>query len=236
MPRVCKCERDKYATEQALAKQKEKQIRLDSIMKNSLMDTPAKVKTFSNWDSEKGNQNMYDLGLRYTDKFTEMKKEGVGLMIYGPPGNGKTYLTCCIANKLLEQFISVVCVSINSLLDRIKETYNKGGKEAEADILRCLGRADLLIIDDLGTEKVSEWSVSTIYNIIDSRYRSKLPLIITTNLAIDPKNTNGIIANIYGRRAEDRLFEMCTPIENKQSSIRLREAAKKTEIIKALLE
>ena len=73
-----------------------------------------------------------------------------------------------------------------------------------------------------------------IYNIIDSRYRSNLPLIITSNLNIKPKESYGILAERYDRRTEDRILELCTPILNSQKSIRIDEAKKKTKILKKM--
>lgn len=236
LPRLCKCGREEYYAKIQQEENKEKQIRLESLIKNSLMDSTFSEKTFENWDFNKGSKSMFNVGIKYATKFKDIKAQGIGLLIHGEPGNGKTYLSCCIANKLLQEFVPVICVSINSLLDRIKETYNRYGNEAEADILRGLGKADLLIIDDLGTENNTDWSRSTIYNIIDSRYRSKLPLIITTNLQIDTTKTGGILAEMYGRRTEDRIFEMCTPIKNSSKSLRLQEAKRKTELLKNLFD
>jgi len=236
VPRMCKCEQDAYHTEKELQKNKEQQTRLENLVKNSLMDVTFTEKTFEKWDFSKCSSKMYNIGIRYADKFLQIKTEGIGLLIYGDPGNGKTYLSCCIANRLLQNYTPTICVSINALLDRIKETYNKWGSEAEADILRGLGRAELLIVDDLGTENLTDWSRTTIYNIIDSRYRSKLPLIITTNLQIDTSKTGGILDDRYGMRTEDRILEMCTPIKNSGKSIRMEEAKRKTAVLKSLFE
>jgi len=70
--------------------------------------------------------------------------------------------------------VPVVCISINGLLKRIRETYNTWGKGGEFEILKSLGSADLLVIDDLGTEQNTEWSISKIYTIMDSRYRTEI--------------------------------------------------------------
>ncbi len=234
LPRMCKCERDAYYAKELTEENKQKQMRLEKLIKNSLMDSTFHERTFENWDFSKGSKQMYNLGTKYAERFNELKNEGIGLLIHGEPGNGKTFLSCCIANRLLKSYTPVICVSINSLLGRIKETYSKWGGEGEDEILRGLGKADLLIIDDLGTENSTDWSRTTIYNIIDSRYRSKLPLIITTNLQIDTARTGGVLAELYGRRMEDRILEMCTPVKNSGKSVRLEEAKKKTEILKSL--
>jgi DNA replication protein DnaC len=234
--RICKCEKAQNEIEDQANKNRESQIRLENLFKNSLMDSAFYEKTFENWDSAKGSERLYKIGTKYVEKFKELKSSALGLLIHGEPGNGKTYLSCCIANRLLKNYTPVICVSINGLLSRIKETYSKWGDEAEADVINGLGKADLLIIDDLGTEKITEWSGPMIYNIIDSRYRSKLPLIVTTNIQIDTSKTNGILADKYGRRTEDRIFEMCTPIQNSGKSIRLEEAKRKTGLLNSLFK
>lgn len=228
---ICKCQkeaREKKKTEQA---NKEKQERLDKLLRNSLMDNAFRNKTFENWDFNKGSKQMYDLGLRYAKYFKSCKDKRLGLLIHGTPGNGKTYLAFCIANELLNNFIPVMPVSINSILGRIKETYNKYGNEAEEDIIRVFKNAEFLIIDDLGTEVHTDWSVSMVYNIIDERYRQGLPLAITTNIEL--KNNN--IAKIYGERTEDRILEMCTPIEYKADSIRAKIAKSNTKTLRDIL-
>ncbi|MHC1683718.1 MAG: ATP-binding protein [Clostridiaceae bacterium] len=235
---LCKCGVAERNEKKSIDEAKEKQLRLETLMRNSLMDKKFKDSNFANWDFDKGSKQMYSLGKRFVENFSECKKEGLGLIIYGQPGNGKTYLSSCIANELLSKSIPVICVSVNGLLSRIQETYNRWGKEAESDVIRGLCNADLLIIDDLGAEKKSannDWSVSMIYNIIDSRYRSRLPLIITSNLNINPKESNGVLAEKYHNRTEDRILEMCTPIHNTAKSIRVEEAKKKTELLKKIL-
>ena len=158
-----------------------------------------------------------------------MKEKSIGLLLYGAPGNGKTFVSAAIANKLLASMVPVICVSINSLLARIKETFNSWGKEAEDTIINSLANADLLIIDDLGTEQATDWSKTMIYNIIDSRYRNGLPLIISTNVELDK------LEKKYEKRTYDRLLEMCTPIKNEGLSIRRKKAVEKTDILKNIL-
>ncbi|HEY8804629.1 MAG TPA: DnaA/Hda family protein, partial [Clostridium sp.] len=152
----CECEKKVLEEKTKIDEAKEKQLRIEKLLTNSLIDKKFRNSTFENWDYNKGTKQMHELGTRYAKNFKRCREEGLGLLIYGEPGNGKTYLSSAIANKLLENFVPVICVSINGLLSRIQETYNKWGKEAESDIIRGLCDADLLIIDDLGTEKRTE--------------------------------------------------------------------------------
>lgn len=235
---MCECAAMEIEKKREQQEASEKQLRVERLMKNSLMDKKFRESTFKNWDFTKGSKQMHGLGLRYAENFNKCKGEGLGLLIYGEPGNGKTYLSSAIANELLKKFVPVICVSINGLLSRIQETYSKWGKEAEADVIRGLCNADLLIIDDLGSERKignTDWTKTMIYNIIDSRYRSNLPLIITSNLKINPKQTNGILTELYDKRTEDRILEMCTPVLNTSKSIRVEEAKKKTKKLQEIL-
>ena len=229
VPVNCKCKREKIQLQEQEEKAREKQDKLRQLFKNSLMDKKFENETFEKWDFNKGKKSMYNVGVRYCDKFQEAKKEGLGFLFYGTPGNGKTYLSNSIANRLLSQMHSVICVSINALLERIRETYSKWGQEGEWEILKALSLADLLIIDDLGTEQDTEWSRSRIYNIIDNRYRNGLPLIVSTNKSIDQ------LKNMYHERTIDRLLEMATPILNDSKSIRAEQAKKNTELLKEIL-
>ncbi|HAK44010.1 MAG TPA: DNA replication protein [Clostridium sp.] len=230
VPLACSCRRAKLEEERIKFENEDKQRRLDIVFKNSLMDKKFKDVTFENWDHTQANEKIYKICSKYSYKFSELKKNNVGLILYGDPGNGKSYASACIANSLLNKGIPVVCVGINALLDRIKETYNKWGSEGEQTVLRSLANAELLILDDLGTEQDTPWSKTQIYNIIDSRSRNELPTIITINL-----NLNDIEIR-YGKRTYDRLLEMCTPVYNDWKSIREEKGKEKTKILKEILD
>lgn len=169
------------------------------------------------------------LALNMQKTLKRIKEEGLGLLITGSVGNGKSYLSFAIANSLLKKGVPVVCISINGLLERIRETYNSWGREGEYEILKSIEAADLLVIDDLGTEQGTEWSLSKIYTILDSRYRKKLPTIVTSNYSL------GQLKERYGERIVDRLIEMCINIENKNPSIRKIKAEENKEKLRGML-
>jgi DNA replication protein DnaC len=226
---ICSCKKKELEEIEKRKEEEEKRQRLKIIMKNSLMEKSFFNKTFENWDFNKGDKKLYNLGIKYTENFKQIKEEGLGLLVTGGVGNGKSYLSFAIANGLLKKGVPVVCISINGLLERIRETYKTWGKEGEYEIIKSLGSADLLVIDDLGTEQNTEWSISKIYTIIDSRYRNKMPTIVTTNYSVE------ILKDRYGERTVDRLMEMCTTIENNSTSIRRIKAVENTESLRRIL-
>ncbi|NME95327.1 ATP-binding protein [Clostridium cochlearium] len=237
VPRMCKCKRIVAKEQERKSQAMEKQIRLQQIFNNSLMTKEFKECSFEKWDHSLGNKKMYELGIKYTEHFKEMNGKNLGLLIYGTPGNGKTFLSGCIANALIKEFIPVVCVSAIGILDRIKDSFGKYGDEGVQSILNCLDNAEVVIIDDLGTENNTSWSRATMYQIIDARYRKRKPLIVTTNLTMQQlkKRYDQNCEDGEGRTYDRLVNEMCTPIENLAPSIRVKKGKEKTQILKELL-
>lgn len=229
VPIVCSCKRNELEKKAREKENSERQDRLNQIFKNSLMDEKFHKATFETWDHSIGSEKIYSICIKYAENFKKAKIENIGLLIYGEPGNGKSHAVSCIANYLLNKGVPTICVSIDGILKRIKETYSNYGKEGEDTILKTFACADLLIIDDLGTEQTSDWSISKIYNIIDSRYRNELPTIITTNINILD------LKELYHQRTYDRLLEMCTPVLNDGESIRREKGKEKTKLLKEIL-
>lgn len=229
VPIVCSCKKKELKEKEQQEVRNAKQDKLKQLFSNSLMDKKFRNETFEKWDKGKGDLNLFNIAQRYCKNFSEVKKNGLGFIIYGPPGNGKTYTANCIANNLLNKEYTVICVSVNALLERIKKTYSTWGKEGEDTVLNGLTNADLLVLDDLGTEQESNWTTSKIYNIIDSRYRNGLPLIITTNYTMEH------LKEKYGYRTADRILEMCTPLQNKGKSIRQEKAREKNRLMNKII-
>ena len=120
----------------------------------------------------------------YAENFTP----GSGnLFLTGNPGLGKTFLSACIASAVAEKGFSVVYDTAGHITSRFDEArFNRHGEqeEAESDVRRCL-RCDLLILDDLGTEPSTTFSVSAIYDLLNTRLRESRSMIISSNLSPD---------------------------------------------------
>ncbi|MGL5151413.1 MAG: ATP-binding protein [Clostridium sp.] len=221
--KICSCTVKIKAEKERIEREKERQIYLNRIVKNSLMDSRYKDATFQNWNYLRGNSKLFNVIQSYAEQYKRIKEDNIGLIIYGNPGCGKTYGVCCIANYLLAKGVPTICISINGILDRIKSTYDPYGREEEESIIRSFSSADFLIIDDLGTELKNEWTSSRVYRIIDGRYRNNLPTIITTNLTLKD------IRNRYDERVYDRIREMCTSVICDGKSIREEISKEKSE-------
>ncbi len=162
------------------------------------------------WRFEKDdhqNERISGIAHRYVEHFEEMKEKGKGLLLFGTVGTGKTFLSACIANALIDQGHPCLMTNFSRLCNTISGMF-----EGKQDYIDSLNRFDLLVIDDLASERDTEYMGEIVQSIIDSRYRSGKPLIITTNLTADElKNP----AEVRKQRIYSRLFEMCVPVEVK---------------------
>ena len=213
---LCKCESEKRETEKAEAEKKE---RLEQTKHYRLMGFPESNMqqwTFENADDK--NPKLINVMKNYVDKFDIFREQGKGLLLFGGVGCGKTYAAACVANALIDQGIPVLMTNFARIANTVQGLFN--GKQEYYD---SLNRFPLLILDDLAAERKTEYMSEIVYNIIDARYRAKLPLIITTNLTSDEiKNPN----DIAYARTFSRLLEMCFPFKA-EGTDRRREKCKK---------
>lgn len=168
-------------------------------------------------NDDRSNEKLSEAARRYTEHFAEFSKKSQGLLLYGGCGSGKTFLAACIANRLIDNGYSVIMTNFATLVNRLQATF-----EGKHDMIEKLRSCSLLIIDDLGIERRTEYMQETVFNIIDSRYRSGKPMIITTNLTAEQLKAT---QDIGQQRIYDRILERCIPIKVDRPS-RRREALK----------
>lgn len=165
---------------------------------------------------------------KYVDQWDKMKAMSTGLLLWGGTGTGKTFFAGCVANALIDTGVPVLMTNFARILNSLTNMFS----EDRNGFIDSLNKYELLIIDDLGMERQSEFALEQVYNVIDSRYRSKRPLIVTTNLTLDElKNP----ADISRKRIYDRVLERCVPLKINNRNIRTMNAAMNFSAAKELL-
>ena len=202
--------------------------RLERLKASSLMDAKLKAARLDGYQVDGDNQKIYNLAGNYVKRFDEMYEKRQGLLFWGTVGTGKSYTAACIANELLDRMIPVVMTSFVKILQNIQ-----GNPDKEERIMAGLNVAKLLIIDDLGAERSTDYALEMVYNIIDSRYLSGKPLILTTNMTLKDMQES---EDIRYRRIYDRIFEMCFPVRFAGRSWREKAASKRFDAMKNLME
>jgi len=225
---LCKCRSEARDAEEEEKRKKEKMGIVHMLKTKSLMDDQAKAATFVNFQKIKQNAKNLQLCLRYAEHFDAMVEKNQGLLFYGDVGTGKTFAAACIANYLLDSSVPVVMTSFVKLL-----TSMQGFKEDEDKLISHLNRAQLLIIDDLGAERGTDFALEKVYNVVDSRYRARLPIILTTNLTLKEMRET---TDIRYSRIYDRIFEVCYPMQFAGKAWRKAEAARRFDEMKTFLE
>lgn len=203
--------------------------RIKKLRISSLMDDKFRDSTFSAFQQTKHNARNLQLCRRYAENFDEMMAKNQGLLFYGNVGTGKTFSAACIANYLLDRKVPTVMTSFIKII----ESASLSSREDTINFTDRLNRAKLLIIDDLGAERGTDYALERVYDIIDSRYRARLPMILTTNVPISEmmECTDRRYSRIY-----DRIFEVCYPMEFKGTSWRKAEASRRFDDMQKFLE
>ena len=223
-PRECDCQRAEREEREAAEKRRSHLETVERLKRRGFTD-PA----MQNWTFENDNGKCPQMGKAhsYVEQWEQMKAGNYGLILWGKVGAGKSYLAGCIANALMEQEVSVCMTNFAAILNDLAASF-----EGRNEYISRLCSFPLLILDDFGMERGTEYSLEQVYNVIDSRYRSGKPLIVTTNLTLEelqnPEDTAH--ARIY-----DRLIEMCSPVCITGENFRKATAKAKMERLKTLL-
>lgn len=222
---ACDCSVAQNAREAEEKRKRDRMQYLDSMRRTGFPDAEMREWTFAK--SDHANQKIENVARKYAANFDVMRKQGTGLLLCGQVGTGKSFLAAAIANELIDQGTPCLMTNFSRIISRISEKF--GGDQKYLD---NLNRFDLLIIDDLGAERDSEFTWEKVMDVIDARYRAGLPLIITTNLSMRQLSDQ---SDIRRQRIYSRLREMCVFLEVQGTDRRGKKMQDKMATAKSLL-
>lgn len=199
----CHCDREAreraFAEEQARQREEELRQRIDAS------GLPARYQrsAFEAFEAVRGTEKALALCRDYAGDFSRSVEDG--LLLRGPKGSGKTHLAAAMALSLLHRGFRVAFWNVPLALDEIRSSFGaRGDKEERASqIMERARKADLLILDDLATEKPSDWVVERLYLVVEMRYQDLKPLVVTTNASMKE------LEDALSPKTVSRLVEIC---------------------------
>lgn len=220
----CRCMSNAAELREREEKQEKHRKKCEELREKAFADSQLRSWDFAHDDRK--NPKLSDAMKRYAEQFTQFSEWGTGLLLYGTPGTGKSFFAACIANEVINQGKPVLMTNFARILNELQTIVQR------QEYIDKICRHPLLVLDDLGVERNSTYALEQVYNIIDTRYRSGKPLIVTSNLTLSE------IANCESmdrQRIYDRILEMCHPVQINGESRRKLSARKRHPEIKAIL-
>lgn len=219
---VANREKEKELKRQQLEQEKQRKLeekqreKIKELFGNSGMSKRALNCSFENYQPTFQNAEAVKICTEYIKDFDIISRSSRnGLFICGECGVGKSHIAFATANALIQRGNSVIAMTMIDLLLKVKSSFNAAVEGmTEEQILKIYTDCNLLIIDDLGKEKPTDWVLQMIYAIIDRRYNALKPIIVTTNFTASELIKRFGDTSI-GNAIVDRLFEICqyVPIE-----------------------
>ncbi|WP_332729968.1 ATP-binding protein [Gordonibacter sp.] len=223
---LCDCERAALEAEEEKRQARQRAAKVAGLRKAGLQDELLAGCTFANDD---GTNPQMPKARAYIEAWELMYAQGFGMLVYGPVGTGKSFFAGCIANELVNRGVSVLVTNIPRVLNDLADTRLSG----RGAYLSKLDSFDLLVIDDLGVERTSDYGFEQVFSVIDGRYRTGRPLIVTTNIPL--KAMKDEAAPIEKRRIYDRILERCAPVCMNGKNYRKQKAAANLATMQRLL-
>ncbi len=214
-PVMCKCSAKRREREEAEHREYERMSYMTMLRSEAFRDMPA-----AGWRFEAAAVTTPQLekARGYAQNWDEFKKAGIGLLLFGNVGTGKSYAAGCIANALIDKEVSVLMVGVSDVVNRMQGNF---GADRDS-YMTSLMRPELLILDDLGAERNTSFGKERVFDVINRRRLTGKPMIITTNI---PIVTMQKAVSLDERRIYDRILEVCVPIMFDGDSFRKSTAA-----------
>lgn len=224
VPCICKCRKEEMETQKQRMEEQERQNRIRRLKANGIQE-----KHLFDWNFGVANDSeIIRRAKSYVDRWQKARARNLGLLFWGEVGTGKSFAAACIANALLEKGTPVLMTNFSKILNQMGAMYS----DERYQYIASFSSFPLLIIDDLGIERNTEYALEQVYAVIDERYKSGLPLIITTNLTISELRNPPDVAHA---RIYSRVLEMCSPVYVGGNDLRTAVGKDKQSIVKEVL-
>ena len=225
VPCICQCEKERLEKEKKRQEAEELQRRIQRLKANGIQE-----KHLLDWRFDVA-ENTRDIqrARKYVENWQKVKAENLGLLLWGSVGTGKSFIAACIANALLEQGVPVLMTNFSKILNQMGGMYS----DDRYQYIAPFSHYPLLIIDDLGIERNTEYALEQVYAVIDERYKAGLPVIITTNLTMEELRQPEDVAHA---RIYSRVLEMCTPVQITGEDRRQKIGSRKQSVVKEVLD
>ena len=223
---LCRCQAEERERLDRIHRAREGRDRIQRMRSVGLPDRQMRHCTF---DHDLGISQGMDHARRYVEHWEEMEAQGMGLLIYGGVGTGKSFMSACIANALLDRGISVLMTNFSRLLNGLPAGYS----EEKNERLDQLNRCRLLILDDFGAERGTEYALEQIHSFVDARVQSGRPMIVTTNLSLKEMQAPDCQAKA---RIYSRVLQRCMPLLVDGRDLRGVEARENLRKVKGILK
>ncbi len=214
MPVMCECMKEAERKKKEDEAYKEKMQKLNRLRSASLLGERYKDATFANTDTSVSGDfvKAYERCKKYCEIAEEVLKNGYGMYLYGNSGTGKTHLTACICNELINQYRQCLFTNFLEISKLIRSTWGRSNTDAET-VIKRICEIDYLFLDDLGTEILQKngednWLQEQVFDIINKRYNNKKPTIFSSNYSLNELvEKRGMMP-----KTVDRIMEMSTAI------------------------
>lgn len=226
VPIMCPCEIAKREAEAAREAMEAEQRRIDGMRKIGITSPDYREMVLAADDGS--DPKMRAIVDRYIEKRDLMRRENIGLLLHGSAGGGKTFWASALANAMIDHGNSAMITTVPRLVTAMSQDF-----EAEKSrILEQVERVQFLVLDDVGIERQTGYMAEKMFEIIDARYRSRRPLIVTTNLTLEEISNP---QQMEYKRVFDRIVEMCQPIHVSGEGLRKAIAREKSNKAREIL-
>lgn len=201
VPVLCPCGVEQQKAYEKQKEEEKRRRRIENNKQEAFLRSNYKLFTFSSADDRHSKE--LQQAKNYVEHYEELEKKGRGIIYFGSVGTGKTFLSCCIANALLDIGKRVLVRNFSDIANEHFDAYDK------EYVFEKYSRCSLLVIDDFAIERKTEYMSEIVYQIIDGRIGNCKPMIITTNLS--PQNMKEA-TELREKRLFSRINEVCFPI------------------------